>query len=74
MTARGIVRNGVVELAPGVTLPEGAEVDIELAAPQPVSDLARMLVSLAGTVDPTGLPPDLADNHDHYIHGAPKEW
>jgi len=28
------------------------------------------LLKLAGTVK--GLPPDMAENHDHYIHGAPK--
>ena len=29
------------------------------------------LLRLAGTAE--GLPPDLAENHDHYLHGAPKK-
>ncbi len=28
------------------------------------------LLQMAGTAD--GLPPDLADNHDHYLYGAPR--
>jgi len=28
------------------------------------------LLEFAGTAE--GLPPDLAENHDHYLHGAPK--
>jgi hypothetical protein len=27
-------------------------------------------LKLAGTVD--DLPPDMAEQHDHYIHGTPK--
>jgi hypothetical protein len=29
------------------------------------------LLEIAGTAD--GLPPDFAENHDHYLHGAPKQ-
>ncbi len=32
--------------------------------------LRATLLELAGTVE--GLPPDFADEHDHYIHGTPK--
>ena len=28
------------------------------------------LLEVAGAVD--GLPPDYAENHDHYLHGLPK--
>ncbi|MBI5395687.1 MAG: hypothetical protein HZA91_10360 [Verrucomicrobia bacterium] len=28
------------------------------------------LLEIAGTVE--GLPPDYAENHDHYLHGVPK--
>ena len=28
------------------------------------------LLEVAGTAE--GLPPDLAHNHDHYLHGAPR--
>lgn len=40
------------------------------AQPQPLSPLAQMLLSHAGTVE--GLPPDFALNHDHYLYGADK--
>ena len=29
------------------------------------------LLEIAGTAE--GLPPDFAENHDHYVHGAPKK-
>jgi hypothetical protein len=29
------------------------------------------LLEIAGTA--AGLPPDFAENHDHYLHGAPKK-
>ena len=43
----------------------------ELAqTPSPTSVWA-LLGKWAGKAD--GLPPDLAENHDHYLHGAPKK-
>jgi hypothetical protein len=35
-----------------------------------VEDLSRRLRSIAGKAK--GLPADLAEQHDHYIHGTPK--
>jgi hypothetical protein len=32
--------------------------------------LGDFLLSVAGTA--AGLPPDLAENHDHYLYGTPK--
>ena len=29
------------------------------------------LLEIAGTAE--GLPPDFAENHDHYLHGTPKQ-
>jgi hypothetical protein len=29
------------------------------------------LIEIAGTAE--GLPPDFAENHDHYLHGSPKK-
>jgi len=80
MTYRGRVQGGVVVLEGGASLPEGAEVDVtavEHAAPSngdrpAASDsLAQRLLKFAGTLQ--GLPSDLARNHDHYIHGAPRK-
>ncbi len=79
MTYRGTVQSGVVVLPVGVTLPEGAEVVVTMPdAPAPgpsdpprlgdkLADLGRWSESL-----PTDLPPDLAANHDHYLHGLPE--
>lgn len=30
----------------------------------------QALLEIAGTVE--GLPPDYAENHDHYLHGQPR--
>jgi hypothetical protein len=30
------------------------------------------LLEVAGTAE--GLPPDYAENHDHYLHGLPRRW
>jgi hypothetical protein len=71
MTYKGTVKNGVVVLPPDAKIPDGTEVRIEPV--QAADDLERLrndLLSLAGTL--TGLPSDMAENHDHYAHGAPK--
>jgi hypothetical protein len=78
MTYRGTVRSGVVVLPEDVILPEGADVMVMLPDAEPaqtgepsiwtrLSDLSRWAEDL-----PTDLPPDLAANHDHYLHGLPK--
>jgi len=68
----GTVVNGVVVLQSGDAIPEGTQVrvvEIEPeAAPEP---LGKRLLKFAGTIP--GLPPDMAENHDHYIHGKPKQ-
>jgi hypothetical protein len=68
----GEIRNGVVvfEGTPP-TLPDGARVRVELIEdpPQPET-LADRLRSVIGQA--RGLPSDLAERHDHYLHGQPK--
>ena len=68
----GEVKNGVVVFDPGATLPpEGTRVHVEpVGLEKDVEDLSRRLLSIAGTVK--GLPSDMAEQHDHYIHGTPK--
>lgn len=66
MTYLGIVKNGKIELDPGVELPEGAVVRVE--APESATDPADGLADEA--VD-TGIP-DLATQHDHYAYGTTK--
>ena len=73
MTCKGRVKNGVVVLEEGVSLPEDAEVNIEVVGqdkPGPPPSWAEVFKDVIGSVD--DLPPDMARNHDHYIHGTPK--
>ena len=70
--------DGVIRPPAGVTLPEG-EVEVAVhskAADDPMAATRSWLLALAAEVeaDPAfqNLPPDLAENHDHYIRGAPK--
>jgi hypothetical protein len=74
MTYRGLVKNGVIVLDPPVTLPEGCEVEVatvldeSLPAAPSTPTLAERYAAIIGTID--GLPADLSEQHDHYIHGA----
>jgi len=71
MTYRGHVERGVVVLDEPASLPEGAEVRVEpVGQPDRWQALRQGLLRLAGTVK--GMPPDMARNHDHYLHGAPR--
>src|SRR5262249_50306882 len=71
----GEVRDGVVvfEGSPP-PLPPGTKVRIEPIGSEESSTLpptlAERLKSVIGVV--RGLPPDLAEQHDHYLHGRPK--
>jgi len=83
MTYRGHVKNGVVILDPPVDLPDGAEVEVRLVeqrrehgTPQRRESVAspawvRKALELSRRM-PRDLPEDLAEQHDHYIHGTPK--
>ena len=73
MDYRGKISGGVVVLEPGVDLPEGAEVRIEVVTsplPSGQTTLGKRLMKYSGRAE--GLPSDMADNHDHYLHGQPK--
>ncbi len=71
MIYRGYVKNRVVVLEPGIELPEGTEVIVEpVTTPPPRKTLAEQLGDLIGSVP--DLPADMAEQHDHYLHGAPK--
>ena len=63
-----LVPDEPVDLKPGVTY----RVSL-VPLDEPTGDaesLRDFLLSYAGTMK--GLPPDLARNHDHYLHGGPK--
>ena len=78
MLLEGIVHDGAILLDGPATLPEGARVEIEVktvtAQVRPASNhkptLSERLLKHAGTVP--DLPSDMAEQHDHYIHGTPK--
>ncbi len=71
MVYRGHIRNGVVVLDQVPGPPEGVEVQVAVVPPDSGdSTLGSRLMKFAGRLE--GLPSDLARNHDHYLHGAPK--
>jgi hypothetical protein len=64
-----------VVLAEEANLPEGTEVRVEPVArgensPGEGPTLLEQLSDVVGSVPE--LPPDMAQQHDHYLHGAPK--
>jgi hypothetical protein len=69
MTYRGTVKNGVVVLPPEARIPDGTEVQIEPVNEPPT--WGEVFKDVIGAAE--GLPPDMARNHDHYLHGAPKQ-
>jgi len=62
---------GVIHLEPGVVLPDGTEVRVEVAVAETEASVFQKLAKLAGKAK--NLPSDLARNHDHYLHGAPRK-
>jgi hypothetical protein len=77
MVYRGHVENGLIRLEDGPALPEGIAVEVRLLAESSSQEgadqapsLYERLKDIVGKAE--GLPPDLAANHDHYLHGQPK--
>jgi hypothetical protein len=77
MIYRGHVENGNIVLEDQVSLPDGTRLKIE---PVEVCDggresevptLYERFQNVIGKA--TDLPADLAEQHDHYIHGTPKK-
>lgn len=71
MSSRGHIQNGVVVPVDVLPWPEGTEVVIDVAKPEGERSVADRLRSVIGKAK--DLPPDMAKNHDHYIHGTPKK-
>jgi hypothetical protein len=63
------VENDTIKLPPGVHLPDGTRVILQPEA-APGKTVGQRYATLIGIAE--DLPPDLARNHDHYIHGNPK--
>ena len=73
MTVEGIIQNGMVVLDHGVTLPEGARVEVTVVGqvePLEKKPTLQGLLRLAGSL--SDLPADFSAEHDHCIHGTPK--
>lgn len=75
MTYHGVVKQGVIVLQDGVTLPEGMNVNVVM--PESTTSADRLPAGKRDIFDfdkyavDTGIP-DLALNHDHYLYGLPK--
>ena len=65
-----MVEKNVIRLPEGTHLPDGTQVRIEPIG-SAVRNLAERYATLIGMAD--DLPPDLAENLDHYVHGHPKK-
>lgn len=69
MLLEGTIRNGTIVLDQPQAFAEGTRVKVSV---DPADDdgrsLREFLLKHAGTA--TGLPSDLAEQHDHYIHGT----
>lgn len=73
MSFTATVENDCIKLPPGVHLPDGTKVVVQPHAEAPGGEPGTMddaFESFIGCVH-SGLG-DLAENHDHCAHGAPK--
>jgi hypothetical protein len=69
MTIDGIVQNGTIILDKGATLPEGTRVKVSIEpTEEDCQELSEILLKHAGIAK--GLSSDLAEQHDHYLHGT----
>ncbi|MDB5356954.1 MAG: hypothetical protein JWN24_3407 [Phycisphaerales bacterium] len=80
MTFNGRIHEGQIVLDGNPPLPEGADVRVEVVAPEAPRaadeaasrpSLGKVLMKYAGKA--SGLPPDGSRNHDHYLYGSPKK-
>ena len=74
MVYDGHVEKGVVVVDGPAALPEGVKVKIEVVSGAEKTPLAEAAPTLYEQLAPLigaakGLPPDLARNHDSYLHG-----
>jgi hypothetical protein len=79
MVYRGQVKDGVVVLEGPKAPPEGARVSVRVlkSSARRGTKARKRTLTLYDRMKPfigiaKGLPPDLARNHDHYLHGTPK--
>ena len=74
MTYEGTMIDGVIALDDGADIPEGTRVKVLVPVADPAADAGeptmKWMLKYAGRAD--GLPADMAEQHDHYLHGTPK--
>jgi len=77
MPSRGHIQNGTVVPDDEFPWPEGTPVLVDVipdgppVQPQDMPTLYERFKDFIGIAD--DLPSDLAENHDHYLHGRPKK-
>jgi hypothetical protein len=71
MTYRGRVQGGAIVLEPGIDLPEGSVVRVEVEPAERSRRGDDPLFRMAELAVDTGIP-DLATNIDHYLYGHPR--
>lgn len=69
MTYRGTVKAGVIVIEDAPAPADGTRVEVSVLPPD-APTWAEVFRDLIGTAPE--LPSDIAENHDHYLHGAPK--
>ena len=75
MVLDGTITNGAVVLDTGARIPDGTRVKVivpEEKPAEPATDEPTMKWMLKYAGKAVGLPPDMAAQHDHYLHGTPK--
>ena len=70
MVFQGHIENGVAIFDEQVALPDGMKVRIEPIAEMSRKTLAERFKNIIGAA--RNRPDDMAENHDHYLHGTPK--
>jgi len=72
MTLQGTLNGGIVVLDQPAPWPEGTRVEVVVftTPEERKPTLSERLLKHAGTVP--DLPAEMAEQHDHYIHGTPK--
>ncbi|MDO8545162.1 MAG: hypothetical protein Q7S40_32380 [Opitutaceae bacterium] len=70
MSITATVENNTIKLSAGVHLPDGTAVRVEPIEAEPRGTFGKRYAEFVGAVKDT--PGDLAENHDHYLYGAPK--
>ena len=71
MVYQGHIENGVAVFDEPATLPDGMKVQITPITDASRKTLAERFKNIIGAA--RHLPEDMAENHDHYLHGTPKE-